>query len=112
VLPDFRCWRHLSDIGNHLLGQPCRMGIVDQFQPIDEQPLLLAQRHGGAPPLPAILAAADIKRGSEDSDRYTTAHLLSICLISYPNAYHHVTACNNQFSWHSPRQKFVLFIFN
>lgn len=81
----------VDDIAAHLRGRrysfdvaddPSRQGpgvvVVDQLQPVEEQPRLLAKADIGPPSGPAILALAHVERGSQDADGNAAFH-------AYPN---------------------------
>lgn len=59
------------------------MLVADQFEAVDEQAVLLAQRDGRPPALPAIAAAADVERGAENTDNDAALQILSIWIIFY-----------------------------
>ncbi len=84
--PDLGCRRNLLYVGDDLRRQPLRMHIVDEFQPVDEQPLLLAQRHCRPPSLPTVVSAAGIERRSKDAYRNPSSHLISL----YKYRYHRI----------------------
>lgn len=68
VLDDFGLRRHRSDVLDHLLREGVGTPIVDQLEPIDDEVLVLAERHRGAPALPAFRALARVEGGAEQSD--------------------------------------------
>src|SRR5690349_4665783 len=73
--PDLGCRRNLFYVADDLRRQLPRLRSVDEFQPVDEQPLLLTQRNRRPPFPPAVIGAPRIERRPQNAYRDAPFHL-------------------------------------
>ena len=66
--PDRRFGRDLPEVGGQLVAERTVFVLYQQLESVDEQILMLADRDGGTPFLPAVPGAAGIQNGTGKTD--------------------------------------------
>jgi len=63
-----RLRRDAADVAGHRFGQRRALPVVEELQPGDQQVVVLAERDGGTPALPALRTDAAVELGSEETE--------------------------------------------
>ena len=50
------------EVGSELLPKPLILFLTEELKAVDEQVIMLPDRHRGAPPLPSVLPAPGVER--------------------------------------------------
>src|SRR5206468_1512308 len=65
---DARLGRGVMDVGGDDVGERAALPANEQLEPIDDQVLVLGERHGRPPPVPAAVAPARVEADTEEAE--------------------------------------------